>query len=353
MAEILLKGRYRQLAEMGHGERTVTYKAQDTSLNRAVVVKVLRERFAVEQDSVDRFQNAARAMAGVSHPNIVAIHDVGSDRDLHYVVTEYVEGQNLESLLASQAPLSPEEALDIAIPVCAALDATHRAGYVHGHLTPRDILLTSDRQVRVSDFGVVDAPPISPREQSPSLHAAHYLSPEQAMGRRAVPASDVYALGVILYEMLTGRPPFRGDGSSAIAEKHIREEPDPLSQANPQVPDSLGALVHRALAKTSTARYRTASDMEEALDGYRRQRGKIELLERIGPEERAATLGRRRMDREISAHPRGVAKEKVVSGQAMQRSGPDSVGCVMGVVALVAVLGLIPLWVTVFLRYFA
>ncbi|TKJ31497.1 MAG: hypothetical protein CEE40_01550 [Chloroflexi bacterium B3_Chlor] len=352
MDEILLKGRYRQLAEIGRGERTVTYKAQDTSLNRAIVVKVLRERFATEQDSVDRFQNAARAMAGLSHPNIVAIHDIGSDRDLHYVVTEYVEGQNLESLLASQAPLTPEEALDIAIPVCAALDTTHRAGHVHGQLTPRNILLTRDQQVKVSDFGVVDAP-LSAREQSPSLYAAHYLSPEQAMGRRAIPASDVYTLGVILYEMLAGRPPFTGDGFSAIAEKHIREEPDPLSQANPQVPGSLSALVHRALAKTSTARYKTASDLEEALNGYRRQRGKIELLERIGPEERPASSGRHQMDREIRAHPRGVAEEKVPSSRAMQRSGLDWVGCIMGAVALVAILGLIPLWLSVFLRYFA
>jgi len=354
MAENLLSGRYDLLAEIGRGERTVTHKAQDISLNRTVVVKILRERYAVEHEFVDRFQRAAQAIAGLSHPNIVAVYDIGSDKGLHYLVTEYVEGQSLESLLASKAPLDVEQSLDTAICVCAALGTVHQAGFVHGQLSPRNILLTEDQQVKVSEFGIVDTPPpIPPGDESPSRDTALYLSPEQAMGRRAVPASDVYTLGVILYEMLTGRPPFEGESFSVIAEKHIREEPKPLHVANPRVARSLSVLAHRALAKSSTGRYRTATALEEALMSYRRRSEEMEVAERISVEERRRALERLRAEEEMRAQQHRVAEERVPSPVMAQGPGLDWVAIILGMIAFVAVLGLIPLWLMVFLRYFA
>ena len=354
MAEILLKGRYHLLAEIDRGERTVSYEAQDTSLNRTVTVKILQERYATEQEFVDRFQRAARAMGGLSHPNIVAVYDIGTDKGVHYLVTEYVRGQSLESLLALRTSLDVRQSLDIAISACAALGMVHQAGFVHGQLTPRNILLAEDQQTKVSDFGVVGAPPpIPPGEESPSPYAALYLSPEQAMGRRAVTASDVYTLGVILYQMLTGQPPFQGETFSVIAEQHIREEPEPLHAVNPQVPRPLSVLAHRALAKASTGRYRTAAALEGALIDYCRQSEEMEVAERIRLEERRRALERIRLDEEMEARGRREAEKRARSPVVERQPGPDWVAIFLGMTAFLAVMGLLPLWVTVFLRYFA
>ena len=351
MSEILLKGRYRNLSEIGRGERTVAYKALDTSLDRTVVIKVLRERYAADPDFVERFQRAARAMAGLSHANIVSIHDIGRDRDLCYMVSEYVEGENLESLLISEAPLGQEMVLDIAAPLCEGLGAAHRAGYIHGRLTPRNVLLTTDGQVKISDFDVEETlHPIPAGDVSRSPYSALYLSPEQLMGRRATPASDVYSVGVILYEMLSGHPPFHGESFTEVAEGHLRQEPEPLSTANPQIPDSLSALVHKALAKTSSGRYRTAGDLAEALDQYSHGTAREELVDQIGEEAPVGRLAD--VQPGTAAGPWGLdAGPEVAHPEEGRRFGVDWVGCSMGVAAIVALLGLIPLWLAVYLRY--
>jgi serine/threonine protein kinase len=353
MADTLLKGRYRHLAEIGRGEHTVVYKAHDTALDRPVVVKVLREQYASDPAFVEHFQRAARAMAALPHPNIVGILDIGSDRDLVYIVTEYVEGPNLETLLTSEGPLDVDRALDIAGPICDALGAAHRAGYTHGQLTPRNVLLTDDGQAKVSDFRVEEAPPTAAvPEQARTVYTVRYRSPEQLMGRRTTPASDVYSAGVILYEMLCGHPPFVGESYAEIAEQHIRREPEPLHLANPDVPARLSSVVHTALARTSTERYRSGAEMAEALRAYTAESGRaalLGLLEDVAPPERLAgeSLAAETVGHPADAHRKETAL-KPDRGQLV-----DWTGCLLATVAIVAVLGLVPLWLAVFLRYFA
>lgn len=353
MSETMLKGRYRHLDEIGRGEHAIIYKALDTSLDRTVAVKVLREHFAADPGFVEQFHDAARAMAGLSHPNIIAIHDIGSDRDLHYVVYQYVDGESLKSFLGSHAPLSPKKALEIAVPICDALGAAHRAGYIHGNLTPRDVLLTAEGEVRVSDFRASDAPSAAPAgEPAPSPYSAMYLSPEQAMGRRPTPASDVYRAAVILYEMLAGTPPFRGESYAQIADQHIRQAPKLITAVNPQIPRPLGSIVHAALAKTSADRYRAGSALAEALRGYQQDSAMKAFEDGILADEPVAYVESSRGSAEDETRPWSVA-----AAPAYAEEHPDLqvdwAGCLLGIGALVSVLGLIPLWLAVYLRYLA
>jgi serine/threonine protein kinase len=351
MSETLLQGRYRYLAEIGRGEHTVVYKALDTSLDRTVTVKVLRERYAADADFAEGFLDAARATAALSHPNLVAIYDIGSDRNLYYVVSEYVEGENLESFLASHPLPSPKRALDIALPICDALGAAHRAGYVHGHLTPRNILLSGDGQVKVSDLRASEAAPAPAADMARSPYAALYLSPEQLMGRRATPASDVYSAAIILYEMLTGRPPFCGEFFADIAEQHIRREPPLVHVANPRVPDSLSGIVGRALAKTSKERYRTGADLAQALRDFQRESATREFMEAVQTEQAAAAAVGVRGRPEEDAFSWPVDAESAGAEEGA-RLPIDFLGCLVAIAAVVATLGLIPLWLAVYLRYF-
>jgi len=352
MSEDLLKGRYRHLSELGRGETTVAYTAQDTLLDRVVVVKTLRDPYAADAEYVEYFHRAARAMAALTHPNIVAIYDMGSDRDLHYVVTEYVEGQSLESILAHEPLLDTSEALNMALAVCRALAAAHSSGYVHGHLSPRDVLLGRDGLAKVSDFQVMESPaPHMPEEHRRSPYSALYLSPEQLMRRRASATSDVYAVGVILYEMLAGRPPFIGERSDELAEQHIRQEPVPVHQLNPEVSTSLSGLIQTALAKSSGNRYRRANELAAALQDYLSRSGLQDFLHKPAPQVPPEPP----IEEERPSPPFvGVPPtEQYDDVQREARPGPDVPGCMIAIIATVAVLGLIPLWLVVYLRYFA
>jgi len=353
MSENLLKGRYRHLSELGRGEHTVAYKAQDTLLDRIVVVKTLRDPYSADADYVDYFHRAARAMAALTHANVVAIYDMGSDRDLHYVVTEYVEGQSLEFVLAHEPLLDSAEAVNIGLSICQALAAAHSSGYIHGHLSPHDILLGRDGQVKVSDFQVMESPVTRQPEEHPrSPYSARYLSPEQLMGRRPSATSDVYTIGVILYEMVAGRPPFIGERFDEIAEQHIRQEPVPVHRLNPEMSGSLSGLIQTALAKSSSNRYRRANELASALRDYLSRSGRQEFIRHPvpeGPPEPLTEEERRPSPDFVRATP----KEQYESVHDEARPGLDLPGCMIGIVAVVAVLGLIPLWLAVFLRYFA
>src|SRR5690606_11411191 len=204
MGETILNGRYRLVAQQGSGGMAVIYKAVDQLRGRTVAVKVLRPSLTADPMFVARFRSAARSVANLSHPNIVTVHDVGSDGQTNYVVLEYVEGQDLKRIIRSEGMLSVDLALDLAIQICAGIGFAHRAGIVHADVKPQNILVTADYRVKVTDFGIAQAlTDTQPTQRQDVVWGSpQYFAPEQARGEKPTPASDVYAIGIILFEML-------------------------------------------------------------------------------------------------------------------------------------------------------
>ncbi|MFQ6059135.1 MAG: protein kinase [Anaerolineae bacterium] len=327
--ELVLNDRYRLLAQIGQGGMAVVYEGEDTLLGRMVAVKVLRPQYSADEAFLARFRHEAQAAANLAHPNIVGVYDIGQDDDCHYLVMEYVAGRSLKEIVVAEAPLPVRRALDLAIQMCAAVGHAHRAGIVHRDVKPQNVLVTEDGQVKVTDFGIARAlAAASATETGVVLGTAQYLSPEQAAGEAATPASDVYALGVVLYEMLAGRPPFEAESGVGLALKHLQEEPTPLHELNPHVPPAVEQIVARAMAKDPATRYPTAEELGQALRDYRR----------LGEE---ATMAQRPVVRP------GLPPARPVTAEV----GMDWLGLLLGAVALLAVLGLIPLWTAVYGRY--
>ncbi|MGI6102192.1 MAG: Stk1 family PASTA domain-containing Ser/Thr kinase, partial [Bacillota bacterium] len=262
----LLGGRYRVLDKVGEGGMAVVYKAQCTLLNRIVAVKVLKSQYGNDADFVERFKREAQAAASLSHPNIVNIYDVGNDNGSHYIVMEYVRGETLRDIIKQRAPLTIRDTLAYACQILLALDHAHSNSIVHRDIKPHNIIVTDDGDVKVTDFGIARATnATSFTEAGVVMGTVAYFSPEQAKGRDIGPHSDIYALGVVMYEMLTGRVPFRGDSAIAVALQHIQDQPRLPSRINPSIPKPLERLVLRALAKDPRARYPSAQAMLEDL----------------------------------------------------------------------------------------
>jgi serine/threonine-protein kinase len=262
----VLNGRYALIAVVGGGGMAQVYKARDNILGRIVAVKVLREQFTTDAQFVARFRREAQAAANLTHPNIVNVYDVGQDGDLHYIVMEFIAGQSLKELITRNAPLPVEQAISIAAQILAGLEYAHRSGLIHRDIKPQNVLITNDGVVKVTDFGIAKSvSDLGLTEAGQALGTAHYFSPEQAKGERVVPQSDLYAVGVTLYEMLTGRLPFESDNAVGLAYKHISEPPPSVRLLNPGVPSRLEAIIMKALAKEPQRRYLNAAEMERAL----------------------------------------------------------------------------------------
>lgn len=271
--EALLNGRYRLMAQQGSGGMAVIYKAVDLALGRTVAVKILRPSLTNDPQFLKRFRQEARNVANLSHPNIVTVHDVGQDGNTHYMVMEYVDGEDLKRLIRADAPFTIDRALSIAIKVCAGVGYAHRAGLVHADVKPQNVLVTENDTVKVTDFGIAQAlTATKPRERERVVWGSpHYFSPEQAQGEPPSPASDVYAIGIVLFEMLTGRLPFVGTDQQELAMAHIKEAPPNASDFNPNVPVHLDRILHKVLSKEPASRYRTAEQLGRILVSYRRQ----------------------------------------------------------------------------------
>jgi beta-lactam-binding protein with PASTA domain len=244
----------------------------DTVLGRTVAVKVLAPQFADDDGFVLRFRREAQAAASIGHPHIVSVFDTGSDDGVHYIVMEYVEGRTLAEFLAGGGRILPDRAIDIAMDVCRALEAAHAQGVIHRDIKPGNIMLNPRGEVKVTDFGIarVTTTADTVAQTAAILGTASYLSPEQAQGQPVDGRSDIYSLGCVLFEMVTGRPPFLGDSPVAVASKQVLEQPVPPSKLNSDVTSDLDAVILRALAKNPANRYQSAEEMRADLERARR-----------------------------------------------------------------------------------
>ncbi len=274
----LLGGRYELDGVVGRGGMAEVYRARDIRLDRIVAVKTLREDLARDQTFQARFRREAQSAASLNHPSIVAVYDTGEDMSgqIHvpYIVMEYVDGRTLRELLRDDRRLLPERALEITDGVLRALDYSHRNGIVHRDIKPGNVMLTRAAEVKVMDFGIARAvsdTQATMTQTAQVIGTAQYLSPEQARGERVDARSDLYSTGCLLYELLTGRPPFTGDSPVAIAYQHVRENPIPPSQVDPEIPPWADAIVLKAMAKDPADRYQSAAEMrtdiQRALSG--------------------------------------------------------------------------------------
>lgn len=263
-----LADRYEIIGKLGGGGMALVYKAKDNLLNRIVTVKVLRDEYADDQEFVSRFRHEAQAVASLSHPNIVNIFDVGYYQGNHYLVMEFIEGENLKEIIKKKAPLSVEEAIKITKQICDGLEHAHENKIIHRDIKPHNILITKNGKIKVADFGLARAVSTATVTHTKTvMGSVHYFSPEQAKGHITDEKSDIYSLGIVLYEMLTGQVPFAGGESPiSVALKHIESEPESLTKLNPAVPMWLEMIVKKAMAKEIGNRYKNIGELKTDLE---------------------------------------------------------------------------------------
>ncbi|HSB91316.1 MAG TPA: protein kinase [Anaerolineales bacterium] len=329
-----LAGRYQIRGELGSGGMAHVYQGVDLQLQRPVAIKVLREDLIEAPGFRARFLQEARAAANLAHPNIVTVYDSGVDQGRFFFVMERVAGTDLKTLLRRRGRLPIEEAVGITIQVASGVGYAHRAGLIHCDIKPQNVLVAPDGTAKITDFGIARAlSTIDPNESTDVVWGSpQYFAPEQAAGAAPSPASDVYALGVMLYEMVTGRLPFEAENAEHLAELHVTADPLPPRRVNPGIPAPLEQIILKVLSKEPSARYRTADQLARVLTTFAPSRagavpvGAPPAADRADPEAYTAAVPR---------PPEAV----------------DWVAVVLGLIAFLAVGGLIPLWLWACLAY--
>jgi serine/threonine-protein kinase len=265
----MIDERYRVISRIGSGGMADVYCCEDLQLGRKVAVKVLHQRFAEDQEFVERFRREASSAAALSHPNVVGVFDRGEWDGTYYIAMEYLEGRSLKALVREQGPLDPLHAIEIASQILRAARFAHHRGVVHRDVKPQNVIVDNEGLVKVTDFGIARAGASEITQTGSIMGTAQYLSPEQAQGQAVSPRSDLYSIGILLYELLTGRIPFDGDSAVTIALKQISELPQPPSVINPAVSPELDAIVLRALEKDPANRFQDAEEFFAALEAER------------------------------------------------------------------------------------
>jgi serine/threonine protein kinase len=377
----VLNGRYRLIKRAGAGGMSTVYKGQDLLLGRLVAVKILHESLTGDEEFLERFQQEAHKAANLSHPNIVTVHDIGQDERRYYIIMEFVEGWTLKDIIrqrvkTTKQPISLERALNLAIQICSGVGYAHRAGLVHCDVKSQNVLVARDENLKVTDFGIARAlSETSQHREDVVWGTPQYFSPEQASGENATPASDVYSIGVILFEMLTGRLPFEADSHTALAIKHIRDIPPYVSELNPRVPDQLDQIVAKVLSKEPAGRYRTAEQLGRVLSSYQlssvEETGPVKTIDLESLEVEEMVIAAHVIEEQKTEPPQEIIisdREAAAAAAAMVVDEPDlasdlylpvpeeepimdRTAIILAIVALVSLLGLIPLWYLVFQQY--
>ncbi|HET6643555.1 MAG TPA: protein kinase [Gaiellaceae bacterium] len=267
MSEEVIAGRYELLELVGRGGMSSVWKAQDRLLDRTVAIKVLHEQFTQDEEYVERFRREARSVAQLSHPNIVTVIDRGEDGGRQYIVFEYVAGRNLKQLIERQGPLPIHDALVLALQMARALGFAHNRGLIHRDVKPQNVLLNDDGQAKMTDFGIARAVDVDGVTITGTvLGTSEYIAPEQARGQRVDALTDVYSLGVVLYELLTGGVPFQGENFVAVALRHVNEPPPDVLEHRPDCPPRIALAIERAMAKRPEDRFQSMDEFVSELE---------------------------------------------------------------------------------------
>jgi tRNA A-37 threonylcarbamoyl transferase component Bud32 len=333
--DFVLAGRYRLIAPLGEGGMAAVYRARDLRLNREVAIKILREELTRDPEFLARFEREAQFVASLSHPNIVPVYDVGDEQGSRFIVMEYVRGRTLKDTIDSGGPLPVDRAVEIMCCVLDALGYAHERGLIHRDVKPQNILLTASGDARLADFGIAHLADSSATRTAAILGSAHYLSPEQARGDEATPASDVYACGIVFFEALAGYPPFNGPNALAIANLHLGSPPPRIREIRPEVPETAAAALERALAKDPEGRFAGAADFAAALQQGEVAGGAATLVRPLDPDRTAVVSGQETRTLDSAPLLTGARPAARAAPMLLLRRSPRKVVVIAAVLAAV------------------